>query len=303
MLISEKFQQTDFSTAEQNVVTYIQEHRETLADATVKELADACFVHPSTLIRVAKKMGFEGWLDLKNAYLEEASYLDSHFTEIDPNIPFQPTDGLITIAKKIANLEQTTIADTLELLKYDDLKQAKNYLLKADFVKIFASNANSLIPQDFALKMNRIQQNVSVSTVLGEGFYEAYNCPPTSCGILISYTGENTHILRTAKILKERGIPVIAITSIGENSLAAISDCTLRITTRERLFSKIGNFTINTSICYLLDILYCAVFSEHYGENFDHLIEVGQIIDRRRTSSDIMREPLLDTIQPDWLPN
>lgn len=58
MLVSEKIKQTDFSTAESAVITYILNHSENLADKTIKEIAQATFVHPSTLIRIAKKIRF-----------------------------------------------------------------------------------------------------------------------------------------------------------------------------------------------------------------------------------------------------
>ncbi len=59
----------------------------------------------------------------------------------------------MTIAKKLAKLEQTTIEDTLSLIHHDELQKAKQSLLNASHIKIFASNANTLISQDFVLKM------------------------------------------------------------------------------------------------------------------------------------------------------
>ncbi|TQB28912.1 MurR/RpiR family transcriptional regulator, partial [Enterococcus faecium] len=61
--------------------------------------------------------------------------------------------------------------------------------------------------------------------------------------------------------------------------------------TRERLYSKISNFTINTSICYLLDVLYSCIFAEEYQKNLNHLIKIVQKVDDRPISSSIMEEP------------
>ncbi|SJZ87303.1 transcriptional regulator, RpiR family [Pilibacter termitis] len=290
MLIKEKMQTEKFSTSEQAIIAFLLENPETLDNLTVQQIATKTYTHPSALIRLAKKLGFSGYSELRNAYLEEWKYLNSHFPSIDANLPFTNQDGLITIAQKMARLTQNTVEDTLSLLHHDELKRAKEILLKADNIRIFGTNANTLISQDFALKMNRIRKNVATSTNLAESLYEAYNCPSTSCGILLSYTGENLSILRIAQALKERGLPVIAITSIGENSLSKLADCVLSITTRERLYSKIGNFTINTSICYLLDVLYSVVFAENYQKNLDHLIEIGQVIDQRTSSLSVIQE-------------
>ena len=96
--------------------------------------------------------------------------------------------------------------------------------------------------------------------------------------------------MQIAKILQKQNIPIIALTSIGENSLASVSQAVLRMTTRERLYSKIANFTINSSICYLLDVLYSCVFAEDYQKNLNHLIAISELVDNRKTSSAIMAE-------------
>ena len=196
----------------------------------------------------------------------------------------------MTISQKLAVLEQTTIDDTLSLIHHDQLQKAKQILLKADHIKIYAQNANLLISQDFALKMNRIKKYATVSNIKGEGAYEAYNSPKNTCAILISYTGETSSLLHIYEALKEQNIPVIGITSIGDNELAKKSDSVLSITTREKLYSKIGNFTSNTSIIYLLNVLYAIVFAENYEENLQHLIETGEKVDHRKSNVDIMQE-------------
>ena len=229
MLLSEKMKQTDFSNAETALVNFILEQGTAIEPLTIKEIAEANYVHPSTLIRVAKKLGYKGWLELRTEFLAEQTYLQTYFDDVDANFPFQHSDGLMTIANKIASLERTTIDDTLSLLDHDDLQKAKQLLLNARQIKIFGSNANLLISQDFALKMRRIKKNVVAAQTMGEDAYEAFNSQDETCAILISYTGENNYILQIAKILQKQNIPIIALTSIGDNTLASCSQAVLRM--------------------------------------------------------------------------
>ncbi|MDT2521959.1 MurR/RpiR family transcriptional regulator [Enterococcus raffinosus] len=297
MLLSEKMKQTDFSNAESALVEYILAKGTAIEPLTIKEIAEANYVHPSTLIRVAKKLGYKGWLELREEFLAEQTYLQTYFEDVDANFPFQTNDGLMTIANKIASLERTTIDDTLSLLNHDELQKAKQIMLEAQQIKMFGNNANLLISQDFALKMRRIKKNVVMSQTMGETAYEAFNSQAGTCAILISYTGENTSILQIANILQKQNIPIIALTSIGDNTLASLSQAVLRMTTRERLYSKIANFTINSSICYLLDVLYSCIFAENYQANLNHLIKVSELVDKRKTSSAIMAESPESLIQ------
>lgn len=305
MLIRERMEETRFSSAEKLLVEDICNHSEELQSLTVQQIAKRNFVHPSTLIRVAKKLGYHGWLELKEDFLAEERYLTKHFQKIDANLPFLPTDGITTIAQKLTALEHSTLDDTLSLIHHDELNRAKQLLLAAQPIKVFGSNANRLISQDFLLKMNRIGKSASQATP-GEDAYEALNLPSNSCAILISYTGENHNLRQIAQILKEQAVPFIAITSIGDNEIARLATCSLKMTTRERLYSKIGNFSINTSVTYLLNLLYCCVFSENYQQNLDHLIQTGALIDKRPSTVAVMAEsPTTKSIQlqDSFLPN
>jgi DNA-binding MurR/RpiR family transcriptional regulator len=306
MLLVEKIQETNFSPAEQSLVEYILEQKTAIEDYTIKEIAEATFVHPSTLIRIAKKLGFRGWSDLKMAFLEEQRYLHSHFEEIDANLPFSKTDGLLTIAQKMAALEQTTIEDTLSLLHHDTLKQATNLLYHAKEIKIFTSNANIFASQDFALKMRRLKKRTTIAEIIGEQAYEAYSLDDSSCAILISYTGENHLIKQILPILKRQRTSILSITSIGESTISKESDCNLQMTTRERLYSKVGDFTTSMSISYLLDVLYTTVFSKNYQQNLNHLIQMGEEFDTRTSTSPVMQEPPIENrlqIKDSFLPN
>lgn len=290
MLIREKMKQIHFSTAEENVIKFLLHSDSQLEDLTVKQIAEITYVHPSTLIRVAKKLNFSGWSALKNAFLAESHYLNTYFTETDANLPFSPQDGIMTVAHKIASLEKDTIADSLSLLHHDQLQKAQQLLLNARTIKIFGSNANLLIAEDFALKMRRLNRAVRVVSTMNEQAYEAHNTHPDDVCILISYTGENIMMTKLAELFNQKKIPFVALTSIGENTLAEKAQAVLHITTRERLYSKIANYSINSSISFLLDVLYSCVFAEDYEKNLNHLITIGEQVDIRKSSSEIMAE-------------
>lgn len=290
MLLTEKMKQSKLAPAEQNIVHFMNQFPFELEQYSIQQLAKQLFVHPSTFIRLAKKLGFDGWLSLRQAFKEEQLYLKTHFYDIDPNLPFSANDSEMLIANNLARLESATIMDSFDLLTPQKLKQAKNIFKSTKQIKIFGSSGNLMVAKDFMLKMQRLNCPVEMSDVIGETLYQAYNTNPETCAILISYTGENAGILNIAKMLKKKKTPIIALTSIGENQLSKYSDCTLFLTTREKLYSKIASFTINTSIAYLLDVLYSLYFSINYQQNLNHVLEMGEMIDIRQSSSSIMQE-------------
>ncbi|MGO5064814.1 MurR/RpiR family transcriptional regulator [Clostridium sporogenes] len=290
MLLTEKLLNTKLSYSEKIIVNYILKQKYNIKNKTIKEMSKDTFVNPSIFIRISKKLGYTGWNELKELFLKEITYLDSNFENIDANIPFDKNDSYISISNKLGKLSQITIKDTLSLLHNDDLENAVEILNSASDIKLFANNESILISQDFALKMNRIKKYVSICTVDGEQVFEAFNCRKNSCAIIISYSGETKRLLKTIPILKKSNIPILAITSLGNNTLANNADCVLHITTRERLYSKISSFTSNNSIYFILDILYSCIFSKNYEENLTHKIKVSKLVDPRTSKVEIIKE-------------
>lgn len=291
MLIRERMENGDFSSSEKTVVNYILEKKLEIRDMTTKDIGNATYTAPSTLIRIAHKMGFGGWNELKDAYLKEEEYLQSHFTEIDANYPFTNTDHFMSIASKIAELKKESIDDTLSLITHDDLQKAVRMITRASAVHVFAVSTNLYISQEFKHNMGRIGKRVDICSTQGELVYSACSCEPDSCALVISYSGETPAIKEAAEALKANHIPIIAITNIGDNTIARMADCVLKICTREKLYSKIATFSTSCSITCLLDILYSCVFASNYDSNRERKIKISRMVETGRFSTlDIIRE-------------
>ena len=291
MLIRERLEEGDFSNSERAIVDFILDRKQDIKDMTTKEIAQGAFASPSTLVRIARKMGFGGWNELKEAFLKEEEYLQSHFQEIDANLPFQRGDPIMAIAGKIAALRKEAIDDTRSLLTYDELQKATLYMRKASSVGVYAVSNNLILAREFQHNMTRIGKKVELCQLQGETVYKAYMAERTSCALIISYSGETPVLVRGAEILKKHKIPVILITNIGESSLSKMADCVLRICTRERQYSKIATFTTDSSIAYLLDVLYSCMFALDYEKNLQMKIDAGRVIELGRESTvEIIRE-------------
>ena len=292
MLIRERLEKCVFSNSERAIIDFILDKKLKIRDMTTKEIAQGAFASPSTLVRIARKMDFGGWNELKEAFLKEEEYLQSHFQEIDANLPFQRRDPIMAIAGKIAALRKEAIDDTRSLLTHDELQKATLYMRKASSVGVYAVSNNLILAREFQHNMSRIGKKVELCQLQGETVYSAYMAERTSCALIISYSGETPVLVRGAEILKKHKIPVILITNIGESSLSKMADCVLRICTRERQYSKIATFTTDSSIAYLLDVLYSSVFVLDYEKNLQLRIDAARAIEQGRgqTTVEIIRE-------------
>ena len=124
--------------------------------------------------------------------------------------------------------------------------------------------------EEFVFKLNRIHKKAYIHPIQDNLFHDAAMSSPDECAICISYSGESSNIVKTARILKENNCPIIAITSIGNNSLSDLAAVTLRVTTREKSFSKIAGFSSLESI---------SIVSLNYHDNLTYKLDIAKKIE------------------------
>ena len=73
MLLQEKMKNTKFSPSEEIVIDFILTKQERIKDYSTTMIAGETYTSPSLLVRISKKLGFSGYNNFKNAFLEEVA--------------------------------------------------------------------------------------------------------------------------------------------------------------------------------------------------------------------------------------
>lgn len=291
MLLIDKMKSFKFSNNKRVVVNYILEKQELIRNYSTKAIADATYTSPSILIRIAKKLNFPGCNALKEAYINELSYLKKHFQGIDANLPFNSNDSTFDIVNKIGQLYMESIMDTLSLFNNGSLKNATELINKSSHIQLFAASRNIYVAKEFSFKLNRINKSSRASCLVDDIYFDARRCSSNECAIVISYSGKTLAMLKICELLEKNNVPIIAITSIGHNALSKYAKAVLHITTREKEFSKIANYSSLTSINIVLDILYFCLFSLNYHDNLNFKINLSKQIEfRNHINNKIIKE-------------
>ena len=87
-MIIHQIEQTHFSDSEALIIQFILNKGMDIKNMTTKEIAEATFTSPSLLIRIAKKMGYDGWNQFKKSFLEEL-YVEFNFKSLN-DIKYHP---------------------------------------------------------------------------------------------------------------------------------------------------------------------------------------------------------------------
>lgn len=252
---------------ERIVAKYLLNYKGNIHTLTANDIAKDTFVSASTVIRLSKKLGCNGWLDLREKIEKEKTYLELSYDDVDSNYPFTQQDSIQKIASMISTLLSETILETERLFQHDNLIKAIQYLSLANSIYIFAMSHSSSMTYDFKYKMKTLYKRAHIINNRDDFIYILNTLTKNDCCIFISYSGESFNNLYITKYLKTRHYPCISITKYSDNTLVQVTDVHLYIPNKEERFDKIANYVSNQSIHYILDVLYSGIFNKDYQTN------------------------------------
>lgn len=285
-----------YSDARHAIGEFIIREQENVYKYTVAEIAERTYTSKATVVRFAKAMGYDGWKEFMKDYIEEVQYRKKHENNLDYNFPFKEHDKLDDIIECIQQIQIESIRETRDLLQNNILNLAAERIIKARNIVIFSQSPNSYYAGAFARKLCSIGYLARIE-VSGEAGLISAVLGKNDCAIIISYSGNNPtkEPMDKIKILKANRVPMIGITSGGENYIRKQIDCVLTIASRERLYTKISNFSTEESLLFVLNCLYSCVFARNYKENKNFKLINSRMLEQERyTQIREMQEKQID---------
>jgi len=278
------FKQND---ARRVIGEFILENRDQLKSYSMEEIAKKTFTSEPTLVRFAKYFGYSGWKEFMYAFTHEVAYHDENaYLDIDFNFPFSAQHDTLEIIESIATLKIQSNKDTVSLIAAEDLNKAAELIHCANSVVIYGTSPNYYYGELIKRNLLSIQKKAIMANS-GESGIITQTLNNKDCAIMISYSGSNFQDNPTSniKLLMKNSVPIISITSGGENYLRDYSDVVLNISSKEKLYSKIANFATQESILLILDALFAKVFSLDYEVNKRNKITNSKLLESKRQAT------------------
>lgn len=119
---------------ESEIASYILNNKDAVTKLKIQELADILFISKSAIHRFVKKIGFNGFNDLKVSIAKENADLLENNSYINVNYPFQAKDNPRQIAFKLLELYEKAIKDTFEYIDLDQIKAVSQLIDSADVI-------------------------------------------------------------------------------------------------------------------------------------------------------------------------
>jgi DNA-binding MurR/RpiR family transcriptional regulator len=254
----------DLAPSERKVAECLLANPTQAVSMGIKEVAYEAKTSASACIRFAKRLGYEGYSELRMSLAKEV-----FSSEAVQDHAKRKQVGQCTSAEELVHLVADTACDSLGGMKAvvdgNVLEKAVEAILRASHILVSGIGASGLVAMDLQQKLARLGQQASYNADSDMQIVEACALGRKDVLVAISYSGETNSVLKVVKEAKANGATVIAIARIGGNSLSKAADLTLHVANSEPLFRESATLS-RLGQLLVVDFIYTMILARRHQQ-------------------------------------
>ncbi len=256
------------SPTERSIADYLLEHPESAMECNIHELAERTFSSPSTIIRMCRRVGFEGYKEFRQSVTYEMALRKQSEEEEQKEIA--RSDHMEDIIEKVTYKNIISLEDTRNLLEAEVLEKCVDLICSCRTVLLYGLGASLCAAQDAYLKFLRLNKPCAINADWHAQLLQARNASAEDLGLVFSYSGETEEVIACMREMRNNRTPMIAITRYGHSPVAELADYNIYIAANEATFRS-GAMSSRISQLNVIDILYTAFANASYETNLTQL--------------------------------
>ena len=264
------------SDLEQKVLDNIIAKEDFSENTSIKEIAQENNVSEAMIVKIAKRLGFNGFRELRaNLVLYNQLEVSQMFNEISSD------DKIEVLVDKVFGNSIQALKETQAILSIEALKKAVDILYNADEILIYGVGGSNDIGLDLAHKFLRIGIKAHVHSDAHMMLMSASLCTKRSAVIAISHSGRSKDVIETVSLARDCGAKTIVLTNYDTSPIASYADVILSSTSQgspllgENAASRIAQLNI-------LDVIYVAIVQKNLKVSEENLIKTRASIESMR---------------------
>ncbi len=225
--INKLFGNVQLTNIEKTILIYLIENINVCANKSIREISKKLYTSPSTIIRLSKKLGYSGFVELMYSLKNKLLIKSADISYTSTNRP----------ALYSVNYEDA-VCDFLKCI------QNGNILISGE-------GFSEIVSKYIYMKLLVLGKKIILSTFIDFDILFDNHVENIDSIILISKSGEGTHCVNSCQHAKERKLKIISFTGNINSTLAKNSDITFIIPDFEQ--SDNDNYYPNPFFAYCIE--------------------------------------------------
>ncbi|MFC4387848.1 MurR/RpiR family transcriptional regulator [Gracilibacillus marinus] len=204
------------SDSEKYLLEYITNHLQEISTMSIVKLSENASVSTATIVRLMKKIGYDGYTSFKYSLKEKNSFNDE-------SNEMEYIGNEITQAIKKNEHE---VSKTIQLQSIGQIEDAVQKLYNAEKIYIFARGFSEMIGKEMAIKLQLMGKNCEIHDDPNIIKIKSTSIQENELAIFVSLNGETEELVEACKNLNIKQITTITLTCRMESSLGVMSEMT-----------------------------------------------------------------------------
>lgn len=245
-------------------------------NTSIKEVAEGSSVSEAMVVKIAKKLGFKGFRDLRAGLVE---YKQSDSANLYHEI--SPHDTSAEVIQKVFHTSMQALEETIAILDIEAFDRAADIMHRAVHRDFYGVGGSAQIARDVAHKFLRLGIRASTYDDAHMMMMSASVLKPDDAVIVFSHSGTTTAVLEPLKLARKMGARTIAVTNYAQSPIAEAADVVLCSTSQgspllgENAAARIAQLNI-------LDALFVAIAQKDFVSAEANLQRTMNAVDGKR---------------------
>jgi RpiR family transcriptional regulator, repressor of rpiB and als operon len=242
----------------------------------LKEVADAAGVSEAMVVKTAKKLGFDGFRELRAALAEY-----KRLPAVDLHQEVTPEDTAEMILQKVFRTSIQALEETLAILDIKAFKRAADLIHTSRQRDFYGLGGSAQIARDVAHKFLRIGIRTAVFDDSHMMAMSANLLGPGDLVIAFSHSGRSSGLVDAVQLAKANSASIIAVSNYDSGPIAELADAVLCSTaqgsplTGENAAARIAQLNI-------MDAVFVAVAQKGYAQAETNLSRTMAAVQTKR---------------------
>ncbi len=243
----------EMSANEKKLADFILENPSLIRDYSSQQIAGSVGVSQSSVVKFSQKMGYKGFTDLKLAIHESVVKQESNVAVLNGRRASRGASE--SLKDRLFQAKSDAISGATDLNDDDSLRLAARAIESAARVQLASSGNAFSVVRDTALKLASVGKPVISEPDIEVQLQSVATLARGDCLVLISASGQSTHLGQMAKLGKKAGATIISITNQSANPVAALADIRLYSVSHGR-DNDIPHVVASTSQQHVIDLVF-----------------------------------------------
>ena len=238
--------------AEKKVGDYVVLHQQKTQYMSISELAEECGVAEATISRFCKRLGYKGY----NAFKLAVANSTANRSLSNPlSGEVLPQDSIQDMCQKIYAADMDAAAQTMSLIRPEQIRKAADLLLAADKVLCMGQGGSMILAQECAHLFSTARAGFFPVWDSHLQAIAATQLTERDAVIVFSYSGSTRDLPDLLKIVRDRGAKSILVTRFPKSPGGLYADVVLQCGSREGPL-QLGSISARIAQLFLIDVLF-----------------------------------------------